>query len=115
MTGFTSCRVKRIRVELLNHGFEETGDFFDDATEDGDLVGTGGGNSADGKLADLRDKLDDAIALIEAGEIEDAIGTLNAILKKCDGDPTPPDHVEGDAAVELASRIQWLIDTLEGE
>lgn len=94
---------------------EDTGDFFDDATEDGDLVGTGGGNSGDERLADLRDKLDDAIAMIEAGDIEDAIGILNAILKKCDGDPKPPDHVVGEAAEELASRIQWLIETLEGE
>ena len=94
---------------------DDIGDFFDDASEDGDLEGTGGGNSGDERLADLLAKFDEAKALIEAGEIEDAIGTLKGILKKCDGKPKPPDHVTGEAAEELAARIQFLIDLMEEE
>ncbi len=78
-------------------------------------VGTGGGASADNRISDFIDKIDEAIALYEAGNIEEAIGTLKAVLKKCDGDPKPPDHVEGDAAVELANRILDLIEAMEEE
>ena len=94
---------------------DDTKDYIDNQIDDGNIVGTGGGASADNRISDFIDKIDEAIALYEAGNIEEAIGTLKAVLKKCDGDPKPPDHVEGDAAVELANRILDLIEAMEEE
>ncbi|NIR13382.1 hypothetical protein GWN63_00540 [Candidatus Bathyarchaeota archaeon] len=94
---------------------DDTTDYIDDAIEDGDLVGDGDGNSADNKLDAFLDMFEEVKALYDAGNIEDAIGTLKALLKKCDGDPKPPDTVTGEAAEELAARIQWLIEEMEKE
>ncbi len=94
---------------------EKTEEFIEDEIEDGGIVGTGDGESADNRLSAFLDKIAEAIASYEEGDVEDAIGTLQALLKKCDGDPKPPDHVEGDAAVELAERIMDLIEMMEGE
>ena len=94
---------------------EDTVDYIEDAIEEGSLEGDGAGNSADNKLEAFLDKFDEAMAFYEDGDIENAIGTLNAILKKCDGKPKPPDTITGEAAEELAARILWLIEELEKE
>ena len=49
--------------------------------------------------------LDDLIA---SGDIEEACGKIQSILKRCDGIPKPPDFVEGEKQEELSSLIQIL-------
>ncbi len=50
--------------------------------------------------------------LIEAGDIDGACEQLGAALRKTDGEPRPPDFVEGEAASELAQRILDLMTAL---
>ena len=80
----------------------------DDAIWDGVLVGSGSGNSASGRLGAFADMIEAAGDLIEAGFIEDACGQLRSALRRVDGDPRPPDFVEGDAAETIAGQIEIL-------
>ena len=86
--------------------------FMDEAVDSGSLVGDGPGNSASGRLEALRNMIEAAGDLIEAGEIEEACGQLEAAHKKCDGSLKPPDFVAGDAASTLAGMIKDLMDSL---
>jgi hypothetical protein len=92
---------------------DDTEDFIDDSLDDGTLEPVGPGNSGEGKIDDIKEMLAKAQAYIDEGDTENAIGTLKALLKKCDGKPKPPDKVTGEAAEELAARIQSMIDELE--
>ena len=87
-------------------------DFFDASVDDGSLVGEGPGNSAEGRLDALRNMIETAGDHIEDGEIELACNQLAAALIKCDGLPSPPDFVTGDAASVLAILIQDLMTNI---
>ncbi len=84
---------------------DEFSDFIDNSVDDGTLVGSGPGSSADGRLTALRDKIDEAIALIEADDISGACHKLQNVLNRVDGLPRPPDFATGDAADELRTLI----------
>jgi hypothetical protein len=86
--------------------------FFDRAVDEGTLQGEGQGKSSQNRLNALRDMLEVAADLVEAGAYESACGQLMAAYQKTDGDPTPPDFVSGPAAPELAIMILELMDTL---
>jgi len=91
---------------------EETLAFFNASVEAGTLVGEGPGKSADKRLNALRNMLEAAAELIEAGLYELACEQLWDAYRKCDGDPKPPDFVSGAACAELAAMIQDVIDSL---
>ena len=86
--------------------------FMDEAVDSGSLVGDGPGNSASGRLGALRNMIEAAGDLIEAGETEEACVQLEAAYRKCDDFPKPPDFVAGEAAPTLADMIEDLMDSL---
>jgi hypothetical protein len=86
--------------------------FFDESVADGSLVGEGPGKSAENRLNALRNMLETAGNLIDAGDYQAACGQLMAVYKKTDGDPKAPDFVSGPAAIELAIMILDLMDNL---
>lgn len=87
-------------------------EFLDESVTDGTLTGSGPGGSAAGRLGALQNKLEAALALIEAGDIVGACTELNGAYLRTDGAHPPPDFVEGVAAEELAALIQALMDDL---
>ncbi len=78
----------------------------------GTLVGSGSGNSANGRLQAFANMIDAAGDLIEAGFIEDACGQLRSASKRIDGDPRPPDFVAGDDAELIKAEIDFLLSSL---
>jgi hypothetical protein len=56
--------------------------------------------------------IDAAGDLIEEGNIAGACRQLQDAYKKTDGFPRPPDFVTGDAADDLAQKIQELRESL---
>jgi hypothetical protein len=86
--------------------------FFDESVADGSLVGEGPGKSAENRLNALRNMLEAAGALIDAGAYEAASNQLMAAYGKTDGDPKPPDFVSGPAASELAIMVLDLMENL---
>ena len=86
--------------------------FFDASVSDGTLVGSGNGNSANGRRGALRNMLRAAGDLIRQGRIADACQQLADAANRTDGAPQPPDFVAGTAAAELLQRIQTLRSTL---
>jgi hypothetical protein len=91
----------------------EIEDFCEQAASDGDLEGSGSGNSGDGRFNALMNMIAMAGDLINDGDIDGACGQLMAAYRKCDGDPHPPDFVEGPAASDLADMIMDLMDRYE--
>jgi hypothetical protein len=83
-------------------------DFFDASVLDGTLVGNGPGGSAQKRLNALRNKLEAAGDLIDAGRINKACNKLLDAYLRTDGVFPPPDFVAGPAAPELATQIQAL-------
>jgi hypothetical protein len=90
-------------------------EFFDDSVADGSLTGSGPGKSANGRLNALRNMLEMAAEFIFVGDIEDACGQLEACLKKCDGEPKPPEFVGGPSASDLMMMIEDLMSHLACE
>jgi len=80
-------------------------DFYDNAVEDGILVGVGKSKSADNKINGLRNKIEAVAEYISIGDIEGACDQLYICYEKCDGDPKPKDFVTGDAAEDLGNII----------
>ncbi|MHC4865586.1 MAG: ELWxxDGT repeat protein [Planctomycetota bacterium] len=74
--------------------------------------GDGPGGSAENRLSALQNMIEACGDLIEDGLHEDACDQLAAALKKCDGQPKPPDFVAGDAAPVVESMIEVLRATL---
>lgn len=87
---------------------EDISDFFDDSVDSGELVGSGPGGSASGKLGAIRNMLDEAERLIDEGFIFEACQQLHSIYIHIDGIIPPPDFVIGPAAAELADKINML-------
>jgi hypothetical protein len=88
-------------------------DVYDLAAEDGSIQGVGNAKSAKNKVKVFGKILSVADELLLAGYDEYALETLLMIEKKCDGQKTPKDFIEGPAAEELNTLINKLIDTLQ--
>jgi hypothetical protein len=87
-------------------------DFFDASVLDGTLVGNGPGPWAEKRLNALRNKLEAAGDLIDAGRVIRACNKLLDAYLRTDGVWLPPDFAAGPAAPELATQIQALRATL---
>jgi len=81
---------------------------FDAAVADGTLVGDGRGKSAKGRLKALRNKIEAAVALIEAGFVEEGCDQLLDAYNRCDGE-SPPGFVSGESADDLADMIKEVL------
>jgi hypothetical protein len=99
-------------ADLAAPNVEDTLTNFDDSVSNGTLEGDGKGNSADNRLQALRDMLEAAGDLINAGDTAGACGQLAATLRKTDGASPPPDFVKGPDAATLAAEIAALMDSL---
>jgi hypothetical protein len=84
----------------------------DVAIASGALVGAGPGNSAAGRLGAGRNMLNAAQNVLNAGDAAGACAQLQQAYLRADGDPKPPDFVEGAAREELAEMISDLMDSL---
>jgi len=82
--------------------------FFDESVSNETLTGVGPGKSAKNRLNALRNMLEAAREHIGEGSIAEACQQLLDAYKKTDGNPKPPDFVTGEAASELANKIQAL-------
>jgi len=116
----------RYRISLMRQGdeiimtaepsivfnVEDLLDFIDDSVVAGTLEGDGPGNSADNRLNAIKNMIEAASDLIDAGDTSRACQQLLDAYKKCDGAPKPPDFVSGPAASTLAGMIQQLRDNL---
>ena len=80
-------------------------DFYDNAVDNGILVGVGNGSSADKKIDELRNHIEAVADYISLGDIEGACNKLYSCYKKCDGQFPPPDFVTGDATEDLGNII----------
>lgn len=85
---------------------------FDESIALGTMQGYGPGNSASKRVKALRNMIEAASDLIEAGATVDAIEQLESISKKTDGISKPQDFVVGEAVVELNAMIETLIADL---
>jgi parallel beta-helix repeat protein len=86
--------------------------FIDASVEAGTLTGDGPGNSAQNRLDAMQNMIEASGDLIEDELYEEACGQLADALKKCDGQPKPPDFVTGPAAPAIRSMIEVLRTTL---
>jgi uncharacterized repeat protein (TIGR02543 family) len=86
--------------------------FFNTSVNNGSLVGSGSGNSAQGRLGALKNMITAAGDLINQGRIAEARQQLQDVYLRVDGQPQPPDFATGTAATQLASMIQQLINSL---
>jgi hypothetical protein len=87
-------------------------ELFDDAVDDGTLVGAGPGGSAAGRLNALRNMLLAAGDLLDQGDVDGACTQLQDAADRTDGDFPPPDFAQGDAAEELLDAITAVQDEL---
>ena len=86
--------------------------FFDDSVESDDLTGTGPGKSADKRLTAFRNMLVKAKSMIDSDSIAEACQQLLDAYYLADGNKRPADLVQGDAAADLAGRLQELMTSL---
>ena len=94
---------------------EEILDFIEDSVDEGALVPVMPGKPGQGQLGALINMIEAAGNLIDAELILDACWQLQDALAKTDGLEPPesaPDFVAGEAAEELASKIQELMTSL---
>lgn len=87
-------------------------DFVDASVAIGTMQGYGPGNSAEKRLNALKNMIESASDLIEAGANADAIDQLQSISKKTDGASKPQDFVVGEAVAELNTMVEALIADL---
>ena len=90
---------------------ENTLNFVDYAVEEGTLEGSGSGNSANGRLGALINKIEYAGRLIDNGLTSRACQELYGVLSRTDGQTPPPDFVTGPAAIELEQLVQDMLDS----
>ena len=83
------------------------------AIRDGTIEGNGNKRSAKNKVRVFNKMLVITERLIGAGYDDYALKVLLMIERKCDGQRRPKDFVKGDGTVELNTRINELIDTLQ--
>lgn len=87
-------------------------DYFDECVANGTLIGYGPGNSPSKRLEALRNMIESASDLINAGDLAQAIEQLESIDKKTDGQAKPQDFVMGDPVSTLNTMINDLIADL---
>ncbi|MEN8126825.1 MAG: choice-of-anchor D domain-containing protein [Planctomycetota bacterium] len=87
-------------------------DVYESALEDGSIQGVGNGNSADNKTETFGKMLLIVDELIAAGLYDSAMEALRVIEAKCDGQKSPKDFIQGEAAVELNAMVNELIESL---
>jgi hypothetical protein len=75
-----------------------------------DIVGVGPGNSAQNKYNAFMNMLLTVHDLIDAGDNTSACGKINAIMKKCDGLPKPPDFIDGNT--DTMGSLTGMLDDL---
>lgn len=81
---------------------------FDSAVTAGSLAGSGSGSSATGRLKALRNMIEAAGDLVNAGEYSTSCRQLLDAVRKLDGAPVPPDFASGPAAAEVRARLEQL-------
>lgn len=86
--------------------------FFDASVANGTLVGSGPGNSANGRVKALRNMLEASGDLIEGNYFAQACQQLQDAYGRTDGLPRPPDFVAGAATEQLAAMIAELMGQL---
>jgi hypothetical protein len=86
--------------------------FFDEVVTNGTLFGDGPGKSADGRLNALRNQIEAAGDLIDAGNLVEGCQQLMDAYNRCDGLPKPPEFVAGESAATLAEMILQLMADL---
>ncbi len=86
--------------------------FFEVSVVNGSLMGSGPGNSAQGRLDALRNMIEAAGDLIAQGRIQEARQQLQDAYRRVDGLPRPPDFATGSAASTLADMILQLLNSL---
>ncbi len=86
--------------------------FIEDAESQEALTGFGPGKSAPNRLDALTNMIETAGSYIEAGDVEEAVGQLDAAYLKVDELLNPPDFVTGEATQPLAQMIQCLSNDL---
>lgn len=87
-------------------------DYFDASAAAGTLQGYGPGNSPKNRLKALRNMIEAAGDLINAGAYDQAADQLCAIEKKIDGVSKPQDFAVGEAVAELHTMVEALIADL---
>jgi hypothetical protein len=87
-------------------------DFFDASAAQGTLQGYGPGNSAANRLKALRNMIEAASDLIEAGAYDQAVTQMASIADKTDGIAKPQDFAVGEAVAELNAMVEALISEL---
>jgi len=97
--------VPAVTIESVLH-------FFDQAAEDGTLVGSGRGILGKLSLCALHTELLLAKACLDRSRESAAVVILKRAYAHCDGLPRPTDLVKGPARPELAGQIQQLIADL---
>jgi hypothetical protein len=87
--------------------------FMEESLDKGSLEVAGKGREeSQGRLKAFNKMLVVTAHMIENGRLQAAQNKLRAIYKKTDGKPSPQDFFKGGATVELAARIEALIDSL---
>ncbi|MHC5200100.1 MAG: FIMAH domain-containing protein, partial [Planctomycetota bacterium] len=87
-------------------------DFLDASVAEGSLLGYGPGNSASKRLKALRNMIESASDLIDAGDYAHAVDQLESVAKKTDDVAKPQDFVVGEATSTLNTMINELIADL---
>lgn len=108
-----------VEIELSGIGIEPAPptiddilEFFDTSVENETLKGRGTGWFAELRLRLMRQLLVFAGESIERDRIKIAYFLLKRAHKRCDGEPWPPDFVEGEATEELAEMIVDLMERI---
>lgn len=94
---------------------EQILDFIDESVDEGTLIPIKPGKPGQGQLGALINMIEAAGNLIEGELLADACWQLQDAIEKTDGLSPPesaPDFVTGEAAEELASKIQELMTSL---
>lgn len=91
-------------------------DSFDESVADGTLTGTGKNEKqALNQLEKFCKLFEKAFDLIKNGKTKKAMKELEKVYERVDGNPTPSDIVEGEAADQLARQILALMDMIASE
>ncbi len=86
--------------------------FLDESVSMGSLVGSGSGRSGEHRLGTLQNSIEAAQELLDAGRTGGVCAQLSTVFERTEGGFPPPDFVEGEAAPEVAARVQTLLSDL---
>ena len=106
------AEIKNFMEESLDKGSLEVAGKGREVAGKGREVAGKGREESQGRLKAFNKMLVVTAHMIENGRLQAAQNKLRAIYKKTDGKPSPQDFFKGGATVELAARIEALIDSL---